>query len=58
MNETIEKIRFEISQKKHKLIIVVDKKNKNNLIVEKLETLENINIFNLNLTLSKILMSS
>ena len=56
MNETIEKIRFEISQKKHKLIIVVDKKNKNNLIVEKLETLENINIFNLNLTLSKILI--
>ena len=47
-----------LSQKKHKLIIVVGKKNKNNLIVEKLKTLENINIFNLNLTLSKILMSS
>jgi len=56
MNETIEKIRFEISQKKHKLIIVVDKKNKNNLIEEKLKTLENITIFNLNLSLSKILI--
>ena len=57
MNETIEKIMFEISQKKNKLIIVAGKKNKNNLIEEKLKTLKNANIFNLNLSLSKILIN-
>jgi hypothetical protein len=57
MNETIKKIMFEISQKKNKLIIVTGKKNKNNLIEEKLKTLKNANIFNLNLSLSKILIN-
>ena len=57
MNETIEKIMFEISQKKNKLIIVTGKKNKNDLMEEKLKILKNANIFNLNLSLSKILIN-
>ena len=55
--KTIEKIKFEIDHKNHKLIILVDKTNKNDLLIEKIQTLNNVDVLNLNFLLTKILVT-
>jgi hypothetical protein len=55
--QTIEKIKFHITQNNHKLIIILGDKNTHNLLLEKLKSLENIDILNLNLLLSKKLIT-
>ena len=57
LTETVEKIKFHITQNNHKLMIVLGDKNSNNLLLEKLKSLENIDTLNLNLFLSKILIT-
>jgi hypothetical protein len=57
LNKTIEDIKFHITQNNHKLIIILGDKNTNNLLLEKLKSLENIDILNLNLLLSRILIT-
>jgi len=55
--KTIEKIKSEIDHKNHKLIILVDKTNKNDLLIEKIQTLNNVDVLNLNFLLTKILVT-
>ena len=54
---TMEKIKFHITQNDHKLIIILGDKKTNNNLLEKLKSLENFDILNLNHLLSKILIT-
>ncbi len=55
--QTIEKIKSEITRNDHKLIIITGTKNTHNSLLEKLQAFEKIDCINLNLHLSKILIS-
>ena len=57
LNETIEKIKFHVTQNDYKLMIICGDKNANNSLLEKLKSFENIDILNLNLILSRILIT-
>lgn len=57
LNETIEKIKFEITQNNSKLIIITYNGGKNNSVIKNLQNLGNIDILNLNFLLSQILIT-
>jgi hypothetical protein len=55
--DTVEQIKFHITHESHKLMIVIGKKNDHTLLVEQLQNLESIDIINLNLLLTRTLVS-
>lgn len=54
---TLEKIKFHILQNDHKLMIILGDKKTNNYLLEKLKSLESVDILNLNYLLSKTLIT-